>query len=137
MKSFLVICLLASTQAFAAPFKNHLSLDCVPAQPCQYATKGLKHCISRVNLTGRVDGTATEIISLRPVKMSREVYLRPQTHEVSVTRGENQALSFQSDDGDQWGELQPIPGGRYSGVISVDQDFEFKVTCIDKAIGFE
>lgn len=140
MKSLLFACLLTGAQAFAignSSVGTALSLDCAPAKPCQYATKGLKHCISRINLTGRLDGAAKEIISLRPLKQSREVLLMPQTNEVAVTRGENGAISFQSDDGDQWGELKPTAGGRYVGVISVDQDFEFTVTCANRAIGME
>lgn len=141
MKSVLFICLLAGAPALAAGNiastvnSSSLSLDCVPAKPCQYASKGLKHCVSRVNLTGRLDGAAKEIVSLRPLKQSREVLLMPQANEVAVTSGENSSISFQSDDGEQWGELKPTTGGRYSGVISVEQDFEFTVTCADRSVG--
>lgn len=133
MKSLILISFLLGSYAFAG---SAVSLSCVAAQPCLYAGKGLPHCVSSITVSGRANGMGVEVIGFRPVKIGNEIKLAPQRTQVAIKAVAN-TIKFYSADGDQHGDLQSVPGGRYAGHITVDQDFEFEVSCLDKSIGFE
>ena len=129
----LVMSFLLGSYAFAG---SAVSLSCKATNPCQYAGKGLAHCIASITVAGRANGMGTEVIGFQPVKFGNTIKLAPQRSAVAIKVVAN-TIKFSSEDGDQWGDLQSAPGGRYVGHITVDQDFQFEVSCQDKSIGFE
>jgi hypothetical protein len=129
----LVLGLLVSSFSFAG---KTVYLECGTATPCKFYGKGMKYCISKIVVAGPANGYGSETISYRTAQIGRDLLIKPTQTTVAIKAGVNK-ISFQSADGDQWGDLQSVLGGRYAGVITVDQDFEFSVSCADKTIGYE
>ncbi|GEM_PF-4855350 len=133
MKAILILSLLVSIVSFG---RTMVSLDCTTPTPCKFDRKGLQGCVSKITLSGRPNSDGEFTYYTRPSNIALEVMPRPVKQTVFIRTGVNK-IEFASNDGDQWGRLQSSLGGRYDGTVTIDQDFEFQVSCSDKAIGFE
>ncbi|MGE3757116.1 MAG: hypothetical protein AB7H97_05130 [Pseudobdellovibrionaceae bacterium] len=133
--SLLIGMVAISSSAFAIEYGGIVSLQCIPTNPCQYVTQGMKYCVSNVTLSGRAGSRGTETIRYRPANIGHEILLQPQRFTVLIGHSANW-LSFQDTTGDQWGQIKTSSGALLVGKITVDQDFEFEVNCQNKALGF-
>ncbi|MFL5812725.1 MAG: hypothetical protein ACJ763_04040 [Bdellovibrionia bacterium] len=133
MKMFILLSAFFATQAFA---NGNVHLECIPKQPCLYASRGLNHCLTQVALNGKVGSFGIETLSFRPVNPATEVMQAPQTYTIMIGASANK-LSFRDRDGEQWGTLVAGNSGIIYGTVTVDEDFQFQVMCRNKAIGFE
>ncbi len=117
-------------------FADSVNIQCIPIQPCLYATEGLDVCVAKVSIYGSANGNGTEVIEVRPITPEHEILLSAKTYEIAFQSPKDQ-FHFQDESGDQFGRLESEVGGTYVGSITVDQDFEFQVTCTDKSITLE
>jgi hypothetical protein len=124
MKKLILLSVIFSTQAFA---QGNVHLECRPKQPCLYAARGLNSCLDKVDLNGVAGGHGTETVWLRQADPRIEVMLVPQKYNVVIGLSANK-LSFNDRDGEQWGSLL-AGGGAIHGTVTVDEDFQFQVTC--------
>lgn len=132
MKTLFLMSLLVGTQALAA--YEPLLLRCIPSQPCVHAAS-MGKCIYGFEVSGRNHQEGTErIYHARP---SGELMMLPPRLETVSISSDSGLIRFQDETGDQWGQLREAGGDLYSGQITVDQDFEFEVSCRNEAIGFE
>lgn len=113
---------------------DFVQLSCVPTEPCQHAENGLEFCVTKIEVGGRIEGT--EKIKFRTKDIGRDYNVPTPSYSVQINRNKNH-IYFSDETGDQNGLLKPAAGGRYEGRITVDEDFEFEVTCSNKAIGYE
>ncbi len=116
-------------------------LECTTSASCKYADSfSPKKCVSKINLYFDSTGQGTEVISYTPARLGAEIFLKgdnyPVVSKVELIKGKT-VVTFQDQTGDQWGQLASDGYGNFIGNITVDQDFPFNVTCLDKSIGFE
>lgn len=131
-----ILLLLLSSSAFAVGPRGSVYLQCKPKNPCQYASGGTQNCVSKIEISGTAGGSGTETIHYRSADVTREILLVPQQVSVQI-RSDGTRLSFYDQTGDQFGSLNLTQGASYQGAITVDQDFEFQVSCQNKAFGYE
>lgn len=137
MRSILFLSLLMASSAFAG---DYVQLNCKVADPCLHASGLGNRCVNKIEISGRLDqnnqGPLTQTVTMSHSNPTFDFKLVPQKHQIVAVK-HSHSIEFYGDNGDTWGKLLMVPGAIYKGPITLDQDFEFEVSCIDEAIGFE
>lgn len=119
--------------SFNAEASKYFELVCIPAKPCAYAQDLGGKCITSIKLAARSKSAAVETINYRPQDPRLEVIIPSDTYQVSL-KTSLRSIKFSDSTGDQNGELSTTNSSQFKGQITVDQDFEFAVTCQDKSV---
>jgi len=123
--------ILLSVSSNADAKTKELIINCNVSGPCKMAqATGMKKCISSIYLNLGSKGTGVESILYRPLDMTREVVMFPDTYSIKYQLTKTKpGISFVDSTGDQWGELYYVSANNLVGNITIDQDFMFKAAC--------
>ncbi len=117
---------------------NALALKCSVETPCSHASSSdLGYCVRNVAVYGSSHSTNGQLVVTRsPSNPAQEIFLLPTELDVTIKKTRN-TIEFRDEEGDNWGELSINDQGQFNGVVTLEEDFEFRITCQDDAIGYE
>lgn len=127
---------LLATTAFSAPALAALRLECQVKNPCGYEeVDDLGACVRLITLESEREGSGTQYIHFKTQSDGDKPRLKPVAFEISLSQS-GREITFQDETGDQNGALLQVSPGYYAGVITVDQDFPFAVSCSNRGTVF-
>jgi len=144
MKNFMVFNLICASLMLTTVAQAGISkhLFCEVARPCKNAPDLGGKCISIISFLFSSNNKGEEIITYTSAKKGNNVMFPPDQYaliyQVSKVKANGiltHKIVFRDETGDQWGQFVNTSAGRYQGVITIDQDFQFKASCIDNTAG--
>lgn len=127
---------LLATTALSSPAIAALRLECQVKNPCGYEeVDDLGACVRLITLESEREGSGTQYIHFKMQPEGEKPRLKPVAYKISLSPS-GREITFQDETGDQNGELLQVSPGYYAGVITVDQDFPFAVSCSERGTVF-
>ena len=143
---FLKVMLLLSAAGFSTAFPSShevevqspfLDLRCSAVDPNQFADRNnLGYKVEGIRLFGS-EQNGFELTVSRSRGKNKSLPLKPVTVENGEGTLENGAFTVAFDQGEYWTSLTSVDSVTYSGVITLEQDFEFNLNCYDNTAFLE
>ncbi len=135
MKTFVLALVIGSLSSISQA-RPVFALKCTPKARCAYSSSAdLGYCVQKLAVYGSQGSSeGSLIITPSPANPASEILLSPIEIHVNVTK-RGTTLTFRDAEGENWGKLNG--NIQAEGTITLDEDFEFEVTCYDESIGYE